>query len=96
MNERIATARVVDVPDPAPGDVRFGARVTFRFNKGPQSGQNRTFTIVGADEASVKDGRIAFLAPLARALMGRQAGEKFTFEQGTTPQELEVLLVEYV
>ncbi len=96
LNERIATARVVEVPDPAPDDVRFGARVTFRFNSGPQNGQSRTFTIVGADEASVKEGRIAFLAPIARALMGRRAGEKFSFAQGPAPQELEVLAVKYV
>ncbi len=96
LNERIATARVVEVPVPAPDDVRFGARVTFRFNSGPQNGQTRTFTIVGADEASVKQGRIAFMAPIARALMGRRVGETFTFAQGPSPEELEVLAVEYV
>ncbi len=67
LNERLGSARVMEPPDPAPDDVRFGATVTFRLLNGPQAGQERTFTIVGVDEASVKDGRIAFTAPVARA-----------------------------
>jgi transcription elongation GreA/GreB family factor len=35
----------------------------------------RRFQIVGVDEADAASGRIAFTAPLARALLGRRAGE---------------------
>lgn len=96
LNERIGSARVVEPPDPAPDDVRFGASVTFRFLSGPQKGQVHTFALVGVDEASVRDGRIAFTSPIARALMGKQAGQKAAIVLGTAPQELEVLAVAYV
>ena len=95
LNERLGSARLVEPPDPAPEEVRFGAAVTFRFLKGPQAGQEHTFHIVGVDEASVKDGRIAFVAPIARALLGKRPGEIAAFALGTMRQELEVLAVTY-
>jgi len=95
LNERLATAHLVEVPEPAPDDVRFGATVTFKFLNGPQTGQERTFTIVGVDEASVKDGRIAFTAPIARALLGRKVTEVAEFPLGAGTQRLMVLAVVY-
>ena len=95
LNERLGSARLVEPPDPAPDDVRFGAAVTFRFLKGPQAGQEHTFHIVGVDEASVKEGRIAFVSPIARALLGKRAGERAALALGATRQELEVLAVTY-
>ena len=76
LNERLGSARVVEPPDPAPDDVRFGASVTFRFLSGPQKGQDHTFILVGVDEASVRDGRIAFTSPIARDLLGKRAGRR--------------------
>jgi transcription elongation factor GreB len=95
LNERIGNARVVEPPDPAPDEVRFGSSVTFRFLSGPQKGQEHTFALVGVDEASVRDGRIAFTSPIARALMGKRAGQRAAIVLGTAPQELEVLAVAY-
>ena len=60
---RQATARLAP---PTPSDqVAFGSRVTFRHR-----GADRTIDIVGDDEADPAAGRIAFSAPLARALIG--------------------------
>ncbi len=95
LNESLGSARVMEPPDPAPDDVRFGATVTFTLLNGPQAGQERTFTIVGVDEASVKDGRIAFTAPVARALVGRRKGEEAEFPLGTGVQRLVVTAVAY-
>lgn len=55
---------------PADGSVGLGSRVTYRLNKA-----EKTITIVGGDEADPAIGLIAFSAPLARALMGAEAGE---------------------
>lgn len=81
LNERIVTARVVE-PSSDHDEVRFGSRVTFVHADGPQAGTERTFTIVGVDEASVKEQRIAFTAPIARALMGKRAGDTAAFQLG--------------
>lgn len=60
---------------PADDSVAIGARVTYRFN-----GTERTITIVGGDEADPARGHIAFSAPLARAMMGAEAGESVAYQ----------------
>lgn len=93
LNESLGSARVMEPPDPAPDDVRFGATVTFTLLNGPQAGQERTFTIVGVDEADVRQGRIAFTAPLARALMGKRTGDVTTLQLGADQQQLRVVRI---
>lgn len=67
---RRATAEVV--PPPADTEVaRFGHVVTLAL----EDDSRRRFRIVGQDEAEPKDGRISFLSPLARALLGRRRGD---------------------
>jgi transcription elongation GreA/GreB family factor len=62
------------VPVPSGETVEIGTRVRFRLN-----GTERTLAIVGDDEADPSAGRIAFSAPLARALMGAQPGDWLDF-----------------
>jgi transcription elongation factor GreB len=79
LNERIGTARIVEPMQAPPDDVRFGTTVTFTYLDGPQRGTTRTFTLVGVDEASVAEQRIAFTAPIARALLGRRVNDEVDF-----------------
>jgi len=60
---------------PADGSVGIGSRVTYRLNK-----TERTITVVGGDEADPALGAIAFSAPLARALMGAEAGDSVEYQ----------------
>jgi len=60
---------------PADGSVGIGSRVTYRLNKA-----EKTITIVGGDEADPERGHIAFSAPIARALMGTEAGESVEYQ----------------
>lgn len=62
------------VPVPSGETVEIGTRVTFRLN-----GKDRTLGIVGDDEADPANGLISYSAPLARALMGAEAGEMLDF-----------------
>lgn len=65
---RLATAEVA--PPPPDGEAAFGTRVSFRLR-----GALRQVDIVGDDEANPNAGRIAFSAPLARALIGGGPGD---------------------
>lgn len=65
---RLATAELA--PAPPEDEVAFGTRVTFQLR-----GTVRTIDIVGDDEADPAAGRIAFSAPLARALIGGSVGD---------------------
>lgn len=69
---RLSTAEVA--PPPPADEVGIGSRVTYRQGK-----VKKTVEIVGGDEADPAEGRIAFSAPLARALIGGIAGETVDF-----------------
>lgn len=62
------------VPLPTGETVEIGTRVTFRLN-----GKERSLAITGDDEADPSAGRIAFSAPLARALLGAEPGDLLAF-----------------
>lgn len=83
------TRKATAQPMPAPGvdEVAFGARVTLR-----QDGKPRILDIVGDDESDPHAGRIAFSAPLARALIGGFPGEEIAFGGKT----LEILTIEAI
>ncbi len=90
LNERINSARVIDLKTQPQNEVRFGAKV--KFNNGKQ---NLTFQIVGVDEADVKQQKIAFTAPIARALIGHKVGETAEFKRGATTQQLHLKEITY-
>lgn len=71
LNQRIASASVIDPAAQPHTEVRFGATVTLH----PKTGPDRQLTIVGVDEADVTHGRIAFTAPIARAIQGKRIGD---------------------
>jgi transcription elongation GreA/GreB family factor len=67
------TTAVLSTP-PADGTIGFGSTVDFRL-----LGTSRTLSLVGDDEADPARGRIAFSAPLARALTGGEPGDVLPF-----------------
>jgi transcription elongation GreA/GreB family factor len=69
---RQATAQ--PAPPPPQDEVAFGSRVQFR-----QDGALRSIDIVGDDESDPTAGRIAFSAPIARALIGAGVGDLVDF-----------------
>jgi transcription elongation factor GreB len=73
---RIASAEVVEPGKQPRGKAHFGARVTVRT----ATGETRALQIVGVDEADPDAGRIAFLAPMARAILGHAVGETIPFQ----------------
>lgn len=89
--ERVKTARLVDNRGLAAGEVRFGARVTVRGADGAE----KTYSIVGEDEADAASGKLNWASPLAAALMGKRTGDRAVLVLGRTEQVLEVAAVEY-
>jgi len=90
LEQRIATA-VVTPPPADRGEIRFGAHVGLAAS----AGAPRDVQIVGVDEANPARDLIAFIAPLARALLGRRAGDTVTVRAPGGEEELEILSVTY-
>ena len=55
---------------------------------------NRTYTIVGSEEANIHEHKLSYLSPLGEALMGKTKGDEFTFETPAGKQKYKVLKVE--
>jgi transcription elongation GreA/GreB family factor len=79
-------ATAVLAPPPEPGVVAIGSEVVIRRN-----GVQQRFTIVGHDEADPAAALLAFTAPLARAVIDAEAGERVDF--GGRAEAIEVVSV---
>jgi transcription elongation factor GreB len=90
LEERLASAVVVDASAHPRDQVRFGARVTVRG----ETGADRHYEIVGVDEADAAAGRVAFVAPVARALLGKSVGDTVLLRTPRGEEELEVVAIE--
>ncbi len=95
LTERLGSARVVDPAGQPPREVRFGATVTLRTTAGGRVGFERTLTIVGVDEADVALGKVAFVAPIARAVQGAQLGQAVPLRLGPQQETVEVVRISY-
>ena len=82
---RKTTAELAPVPDGK--EVAFGTVVTIRLN-----GAVRTFAIVGDDEAEPANGTVGVSAPLVRAVLGAEVGERVNF--GGREGAVEVVRIE--
>lgn len=82
---RRSTAQLTE-PAEAPGKVQFGGTVHI----GREDGRKQTFRIVGEDEADPALGKISYVSPLARALLGKEAGDVVQ----AAGAEVEILKVE--
>ena len=92
LAERRASARIIH-PNQQPDDeVRFGAIVKL---KNHNANNIQQFQIVGVDEANVKQQKIAFVAPIAKAITGLKVGAKTEFKLGSEIRILEILDIAY-
>src|ERR1700679_1061258 len=72
LRDRISTAEVVQESGGGGGAVGFGSTVVVR----DEAGTERSWRIVSSHDASPSDGRLSADSPVARALLGRRAGER--------------------
>ncbi len=72
LEDLIARAEVIDVSKLTGETVKFGATVVLVDE---DTEEERTYQIVGDQEADVKLGRISISSPIARALIGKAVGE---------------------
>lgn len=70
------------------GVVGFGSQVTI-CKKGDKA--EHTYTIVGSEEADMREKKISHLSPLGEALMGRKKSEKFGFKTPSGMQEYTII-----
>jgi transcription elongation factor GreA len=92
IEAKLGNAQVVDPKTlHADGRVVFGATVDVEDDKG----EAFTWQIVGEDEADIKAGRIYVATPIARALIGKSAGDSVEVQTPGGVKGYEILDVRY-
>jgi transcription elongation GreA/GreB family factor len=82
----LASAHVVDPPDPASNSVAFGATVTVR----DKEGRTETYTVVGVDELDLEPDAVSWISPIGKALLAADMGDWITLEDGRTAKIVKI------
>lgn len=94
IEAKLSTAQVIDVTTLSnTGKVVFGATVRLLDM---DSDEEITYQIVGDDEADLKARRISFSSPVAKALIGKLAGDEVGVQTPSGVREYEILEVSYI
>lgn len=94
LEGELSNAQIIDVTKLAAGDrVVFGATVVLAD---ADSDEETTYQIVGDLEADIKQGLIAISSPVARALIGKNAGDAVTIEAPGGTREYDIVSVTYL
>lgn len=92
LGKRLERVEVVDPAQQTRRDqVFFGASVTYAN----EDDERTTVTIVGADEADMKEGKVSLASPIAQALLGARVGEERRVRTPRGAETVEVLAVRY-
>ena len=94
IESKLAAAQIIDPSTlDAGGRVVFGATVDLEDQ---DSGAAVTYQIVGDDEADLKLGLISISSPIARALIGKEAGDEAVVHAPGGERHYDVVDVRYV
>ena len=92
LKTKIALADVIDPSKISQDKVAFGAKVKVMD---VSSSEEKTFTLVGQDEADAKNGRISISSPVGRALLNKEAGDVVTIKAPARTLEYEILEISF-
>jgi transcription elongation factor GreA len=93
IEAKLSHAQVIDVTTlNAAGKVVFGSTVVLLDIN---TDEEKTYQIVGVDEADLKHGKISVTSPVARALIGKIEGDEVALDAPGGTHEFEILEVRY-
>lgn len=91
---KLSNAQIIDPKQlDAEGRCVFGATVEL---EDLETGNKVTYQIVGDDEADIKKGKISIGSPIARALIGKSAGDVAEVQAPVGVREYDILDVKYI
>lgn len=90
LTARISTAKVVQSPQNKT-IVKIGAFVKVIDEESTEY----QFTIVGEDEADIKQGKISWISPLAKALLDQELGDEVIWRRPDGDRVIEIDMVRY-
>jgi len=92
LEDVVSRADLIDPKSLTGSTIRFGATVKLADE---DSEEESTFQIVGSYEANVEKGLISITSPLARALIGKKAGDSAEVNAPSGPKSYEIINVKF-
>lgn len=92
LEDIISRAQVIDISGMSGNTVRFGVTVTLADE---DTDEETSYQIVGVHESDIKGGRLSVQAPLARALIGKTAGDRIEVSTPSGSKAYEIVGVRY-
>ncbi len=94
LEGKLSTSQIIDPATiDADGRVVFAATVDL---EDLESGEKVSYQIVGVDEADLKEMKVSITSPIARAMIGKYAGDVVEVQAPSGIREYEVLDVRYI
>jgi transcription elongation factor GreA len=92
LEDKLARSQVIDTTRLSGGAVKFGATVTVVDE---DTEEEAVYKIVGEDEADVRGGKVSVTSPIARALIGKEAGDIVEVTAPGGARSYEILKIEW-
>jgi transcription elongation factor GreA len=93
LEDLLSRAEIIDISKLSGKTVKFGATVTIVDE---DTDEEKTYQIVGDQEADVKSGKISISSPIARALIGKGEGDSAEVTAPGGSRSYEILKVKFV
>ena len=94
LEGKLGAALIID-----PTTLNADGRVVFASTvdlENLETGEKVTYQVVGTDEADIKESKVSVTSPIARALIGKSAGDVVGVDAPSGLREYEILEVRYV
>lgn len=92
LQAKLALAEVIDPSKIKQAKVAFGAKVKVLDTA---ADEEYFFTLVGTDEADVKNGKISISSPVGRSLLGKEVGDTAVIKAPARTMEYEILEINF-
>ncbi len=92
LEDKLSRAEVIDVKSLSGSKIMFGAEVRLVDE---ETEEELTYRIVGPEEADIQSGLLSVSSPLAKALIGKEAGDHVEVSTPRGMRYFEILEVRY-
>ncbi|MGB5980606.1 MAG: GreA/GreB family elongation factor [Nonlabens sp.] len=92
LNQRIASAQIIDLGKQPKDEVRFGAKVKLLIGNHKTTQQ---YQIVGVDEADIAKGKISFISPIAKLLTNKKVDDIAILKLQNENREFKIVNIFY-
>ena len=93
LEDLVARAEVIDISKLSGSKIKFGATVVLVDD---DTEEQKTYQIVGDQEADVRSGRISISSPIARALIGKEVGDAIEVNAPGGARGYEIVKVNFI